>query len=177
MAHVIEPAVSARAKCRGCGERIAKGALRLGERLPNLFGEGDMTLWFHLPCAAYKRPGPFLEALGTTTEKVGDVAPLEHAARHALAHRRLPRIDGAERTPSSRAHCRHCRELIERGGWRIRLVYYQEGRFEPSGYVHLRCAPDYFQTADVIDHVRQFSPALTEADLAEIRVGLETSAA
>ena len=120
MAHVIEPALSGRAKCRGCGERIAKRALRLGERLPNILRQREMTLWFHLPCAAYKRPGPFLEALQATTETIGDVAGLEHAARRALAHPRLPRIDGAERTSSSRAHCRHCRGLIERGGWRIR---------------------------------------------------------
>jgi hypothetical protein len=39
------------------------------------------------------------------------------------------------------------------------------------------CAPDYFETADVIDHVRHFSLALTDADLEEIRVGLEPSAA
>ena len=147
--------------------------MRLGERLPNLFGEVDMTLWFHLPCAAYKRPGPFLEALLTTTEQIDDVARLEQVARLGLAHRRLPRIDGAQRTESSRAHCRHCRELIVRGDWRIRLVYYQEGRFEPSGYVHLRCAQDYFETAEVIDHVRHFSPELTEADLAEIRARFE----
>ena len=63
MAHVIEPASSARAKCRGCGRPIAKGILRLGERLPNPFGEGEMTLWFHLPCAAFKRPQPFLDAI------------------------------------------------------------------------------------------------------------------
>jgi hypothetical protein len=31
--------------------------------------------------------------------------------------------------------------------------------------------------ADVIDHVRHFSPSLTEADLAEIRAGLEPSGA
>ena len=171
MAHVIEPASSGRAKCRGCGERIVKDALRLGERLPNLFGEGEMTLWFHLPCAAYKRPETFLEALRAMTERIGDVEQLEHAARHALAHRRLPRIDGAKRASSGRAHCRHCHDLIEQGTWRICLVYYQEGRFEPSGYVHLQCVPAYFETVDVIEHVRHFSPSLTEVDLAEFAPG------
>ena len=44
MDHVIEPASSGRAKCRGCGRAIAKGELRLGERLPNPFtDEGEMT--------------------------------------------------------------------------------------------------------------------------------------
>jgi hypothetical protein len=46
--HVIEPASSGRAKCRGCDRPIAKGELRFGERQPNAFGEGEMTLWFHL---------------------------------------------------------------------------------------------------------------------------------
>lgn len=55
MAHVIEHASSGRAKCHGCDTRIDKGELRFGERRPNAFGEGEMTLWFHLPCAAYKR--------------------------------------------------------------------------------------------------------------------------
>ncbi len=66
MPHVIEPATSGRAKCRGCGERIAKDELRFGERLPNPFAEGEMTLWFHPLCGAYKRPQPLLEALGET---------------------------------------------------------------------------------------------------------------
>ena len=65
-----------------------------------------------------------------------------------------------------------CKEMIEKGSWRIPLVYYEEGRFEPSGYVHLRCAPAYFETADVIDSIRQFAPDLSEDDLADIRAQL-----
>jgi len=38
MPHVIEPATSARAKCRGCDLKIDKGELRFGERQPNAFG-------------------------------------------------------------------------------------------------------------------------------------------
>ena len=64
--HVIEPATSGRAKCRGCSQPIAKGELRFGERMPNPYGDGEMTLWFHLPCGAYKRPEPLLEALEST---------------------------------------------------------------------------------------------------------------
>ena len=56
MPHVIETASSGRAKCRGCGEKIAAGELRFGERLPNPFAEGETTHWFHLECAAFKRP-------------------------------------------------------------------------------------------------------------------------
>ena len=63
MAHTIEPASSGRARCRGCGKTIAKAELRFGERLPNPFADGEMTLWFHLPCAAFRRPESLLEVL------------------------------------------------------------------------------------------------------------------
>ena len=63
MTHVIEPASSGRAKCRGCEQKIAKGELRLGEKLPNPYGEGEMTLWFHPLCGAFKRPEVLLEAM------------------------------------------------------------------------------------------------------------------
>jgi hypothetical protein len=56
MPHVFEVASTGRAKCRGCGEPIQRGDTRFGERLPNPYGEGEMTLWFHPRCAAFKRP-------------------------------------------------------------------------------------------------------------------------
>ncbi|HSB61314.1 MAG TPA: PARP-type zinc finger-containing protein, partial [Vicinamibacteria bacterium] len=68
MPHVIQPATTARAKCRGCGERIGAGVLRFGESLPNPFADGETTHWFHLDCAAFKRPEPFLEAVEARTE-------------------------------------------------------------------------------------------------------------
>ena len=167
MPHTIELATSGRAKCRGCGEPIPKGALRLGERLPNPFAEGEMTHWFHPTCAAYKRPDPLLEALGTTELPIKSSARLERQARHSAAHRRLPRVNGAQRSPTGRARCRSCHELIEKGGWRIPLVYYEDGRFQPSGFVHAKCSAEYFGTVDLIERVRHFSPELTDHDSAE----------
>jgi hypothetical protein len=172
MTHVIEPAPSARAKCRGCGQPIDKGTLRLGERLPNPYREGEMTLWFHLACAAYKRPDVYLQALQATSG-IDPAADLEAAARRGVEHKRVARIDGIQRSPSGRSHCRQCRELIDKGLWRIRLVYYEEGRFQPSGYIHLRCAREYFETTDVLGHIRHFSPDLAARDLEEIRAGLD----
>jgi hypothetical protein len=174
MPHVIEPASSGRAKCRGCERSIAKGELRFGERRPNVFGEGEMTLWFHLRCAAYKRPEPFLEALAG--ERVEDAERLAAAAELGRAHRRLPRVDGAERAPSSRARCRSCKKLIERGVWRISLVFFEELRFEPSGYVHAACAREYFETIDLLDRVKHFSPELGASDMDELRAALEAGA-
>ncbi len=168
MAHLIQPATTARSKCRGCGERIAAGALRFGEVVPNPFAEGDATQWFHVACGAHKRPEPFLEALSGASEPVPDAESLSAVAQGGVAHPRLARIDGAEHDPSGRATCRHCKTRIEKGAWRIRLVYYEDGRFQPSGAVHVPCARAYFEADDVLPRVRHFAPALAEADLKEI---------
>ena len=169
--HTIEPAASGRASCRGCGEKIAKGELRLGARLPNPYGDGELTLWFHLVCGAYKRPEPYLEAARSTTETIEQAEWLETEAKRSLEHRRLPRLSGADRAPSGRARCRSCKEPIEKGAWRISVVYYDEevGRFEPAGFIHTKCAKEYFGTSDVTDRLKHFSPALGESDVDEIR--------
>jgi ribosomal protein L37AE/L43A len=178
MAHVVERATSGRAKCRGCGSRIAAGEWRFGERLPNPFADdgGEMTHWFHPACAAFRRPEPFLEALATMPEGIDQRERLEREARLGVEHRRLPRVNTAERASSSRATCRSCREPIEKGAWRVSLVYYEEGRFMPSGFVHIRCAPAYFETAEIVDRLRHFSPVLDESGLAEIRTELKAAA-
>lgn len=173
MPHVIETASSGRAKCRGCDQKIAKGELRFGERQPNAFGEGEMTLWFHLTCAAYKRPEPFLEAL--VNEDMENADRLASVAEFGMAHRRAPRVNGAERAPSGRARCRSCKKLIERGVWRIPLVYFQEFRFEPSGFVHATCAGEYFETSDLIERIKYFSPQLGTSDLDDLKLALTTT--
>lgn len=168
MAHTIEPATSGRAKCRGCGEKIEKGALRLGERFPNPWGEGDATVWLHLECAAYKRPEPLIEALATTEQEVEGRDELERIAAFGAAHRRLPRLNGVERAPTGRARCRSCRETIEKDVWRIPLEFHEDGRFQASGFVHVRCAKEYFETSDVLDRLRHFGEGLSEGDVGEL---------
>ena len=168
MTHVLETAATGRAKCRGCGQPVARAELRFGERLPNPFAEGEMTVWFHPLCAAYKRPEPLLQALEATLE-VSERERLERAARASLAHPRLPRIDGAERSPSGQASCRHCRRPIERADWRIRLAFYEDGRFAPGGFIHLGCRQAYFETGDILEQVLHFSPALGDEDREELR--------
>ena len=128
-----------------------------------------MTLWFHPACAAYKRPEPLLQALAETLANVPDREILEREARSSLAHRRLPRIDGAERAPSGQAKCRSCRQSIARGSWRIRLVFYEEGRFAPGGFVHLDCRKAYFETNDVLDQVLHFSSDLSDGEREELK--------
>lgn len=183
MPHVIEHATSGRAKCRGCEQKIDKGELRFGEREPNIFGEGEMTLWFHLWCGAYKRPEPFLEALndaGDTGENEarGDIPGeknLRAAAELGMEHRRLPRVNGASRAPTGRARCRHCRELIGKGTWRIALVFFEEYRFQPSGFIHAGCATGYLGTTDVMKRVRHFDPELEPAELDELKASLNNT--
>lgn len=171
MPHLIENASSGRAKCRGCEQAIPKGELRFGERQPNAFGEGEMTLWFHLRCAAYKRPQPFLEA--AAGEHPAALDALVAAAQFGIAHRRVPRINGAERAPTGRARCRYCKELIDKDSWRIGLVFFEEYRFEPGGFVHAACARDYFETTDLLDRIGHFSQQLDTRELDELRAALQ----
>jgi len=167
MPGVFEPAPSGRAKCRGCGKAIAKDTLRFGELYPNPYGEGEATLWFHPVCAALKRPEPLLESLEDPSALHDERDRLEAYARDGIAHRRLPRLNGADRAPTGRARCRSCKEMIAKDAWRFSLVYYEEGRFEPSGFIHARCAPIYFETAAVLDRLPYFSD-LSPDDLAAI---------
>jgi hypothetical protein len=172
MPHVFQPAPTGRAKCRGCGERIAAGVLRFGESLPNPFAEGETTHWFHLECAAFKRPEPLVETLEASGEGVEDKERLLAQAKLGIAHRRLPRVSGAERAPTGQAQCRSCRERIGKGVWRIPLVFYEEGRFAAAGFIHLPCALAYLETTDVLPRLKRFSPALSDDDLREIEAEL-----
>ena len=171
MPHVFEPAASGRSKCRGCRQPLAKGELRFGEALPNPFGEGEVTHWFHPVCAAYKRPEALRDALAGAPELAGAEA-LQALADASLAQPRLARIDGGERAPSSQARCRHCKEPIEKGAWRIRLVFHEEGTFSPGGFVHLACREAYFGRADIAGQVLHFSGALEPAERDALRAAL-----
>jgi len=164
MPHTFEPAASGRAKCRGCGLVLAKGELRFGERLANPFAEGEMTHWFHPLCAAYKRPVAMVQALEAAPPDLPDRAELERIARAGIANPRLQRIDGAERAPSSQARCRHCKEPIEKGKWRIRIVFHEEGTAAPGGFIHLGCSKAYFEADDIVGHLLHFSPALDSGE-------------
>ena len=101
-----------------------------------------------------------------------DREALERRARATLEGPRLPRIDGAERSPTSQARCRHCKEPIEKGAWRIRLVFHEEGVFSPGGCIHLACRAAYFETADIVAPVLHFSGALEPQEREALRAAL-----
>jgi len=169
MPHVFENAASGRSKCRGCRQPIAKGELRFGEGLPNPFGEGEVTHWFHPRCAAYKRPDALAEGLAGATMAVPERDALERIARASLEAPRLARIDGAEVSPTGQARCRHCKEPIGKGAWRIRLVFHEEGNFSAGGFIHLACRKEYFGQDGILEQVLHFSRDLA----AEERRALE----
>ena len=64
--------------------------------------------------------------------------------------------------------------MIAKDVWRVPLTYFEDGRFQPSGFVHMTCAPEYFETTDIMDAIRHFSE-LTDADALEISELLKAS--
>ena len=173
MPHLIEAATSGRAKCRGCGGPIGDQTLRFGERIANPFGGGEATLWFHLQCAAYRRPEALLATLDSANLGEAEAAKLRTDAQRGVELHRLPRIDGVGLSTGARARCRDCHELIGKGEWRIPIVFFAEGAFHRRGFVHVRCATRYFETHDLIERLHHFTPDLAPSDLDAIRRALE----
>ena len=97
---------------------------------------------------------------------------LRPSAELGITHRRAPRVNEVSLAPTGRARCRSCRELIEKDTWRIGLVFFEEYRFQPSGFIHLGCAEEYFGTNEIMDRVRHFNPKLIPEELEAIAAGL-----
>jgi hypothetical protein len=110
-----------------------------------------------------------VEVIAQTTEAISDRATLEHEAQLGIAHRRLPRATTAGRAPTGRATCRSCKQLIEKDAWRLALVYFEDSRFSPSGFIHISCVKEYLETTEIFGRLKHFSPGLTEEELADIR--------
>jgi hypothetical protein len=54
-------------------------------------------------------------------------------------------------------------------------VYFEEFRFEPSGFVHATCAGEYFETTDLMGRVKYFAPKLSASDLDDLKLVLTTT--
>jgi hypothetical protein len=174
---IIEPARTGRAKCRRCGEPLNKGELRFGESVPNAFGEGEARHWFHLGCAAEKRPDKLARALEAYPAEVPDRGALRTAAASGVDNPRLVEIRRAERAPSGRARCQECREIIAKGELRVAVEREDEMPVAQVSYVHAACAAKRFGTRGLIDKLRRTSPELEPQDFEAFAAAPETHAA
>ena len=166
--HTFTLAPSPRSKCRGCGQAIALHDLRFGERMPNPFGDADMTHWHHPACAAHRRPEALIEALDELEYPQDDADQLRGWAHNAIQHHRLQRLGSLQQSPSGRARCRSCKALIELGVWRIPLLFFEEGSYNASGFIHVSCVVEYCETGNVVPTIERFALNLDEGQLAQI---------
>lgn len=178
MAHSIQQATSGRAKCRACKQTIVKGSYRLGEEVPNAFGEGTSTHWYHLSCGARQRAEAFLFAWRVVKEQpeFGELESgnesLEASAELGLTYYRLQRFVRVERASSGRARCQGCRELIEKGALRFALQRIEDGVVGGAGFVHVGCAHEYAGAVDeIVDRVAPLSD-LDEGSWLEVKAEL-----
>ena len=141
----IEPARSSRSGCKGCRRKIAKDALRLGVMIEGPFGAG--YLWFHLNCAAKRRPEDLEEAYAQQAWPEGcEVPPIEELRKLAdvaakeKAEKKEPPY--GELAPSGRSKCKQCGETIDKGTVRVVLSrevhFYNQVRSGPIN-VHPAC--------------------------------------
>jgi hypothetical protein len=169
MAETIEAAKTGRARCGACRQPIEKGALRFGEERPSAFGEGMQWFWYHLPCAARKKPAQLRAALAAFG---GDVpGRAEVLAAIAEADQAPSVFPYAEHAPTGRSTCLQCHEPIEKGALRVATEREVGMGRTGAGYLHPRCAGQYLKGEDLAAVVRN-SRGLTEAEVAELRLQL-----
>jgi hypothetical protein len=153
----IELASSGRARCRACRRPIAKGQERFAEAVPNPVADGESQHYYHLECAAERRPKAFAALFPALEPPRPELAALNAAAEFALEHHRLQRLGVLERAKSARANCRQCREPIEKESWRVALQPIEEGRLGTWGFVHLTCAGAYAGIKPSLERLTRYS--------------------
>lgn len=109
----LEVAKSGRAKCRGCGDKIEKGALRFG-LVDFAFSESGSHRWFHLACAQTKA-GDRLHSLLRKDEEV--LAPLRDAIDAELGG-----TPGGEAKPASDAAADSSKCVLSKEDWPLWLA-------------------------------------------------------
>ena len=173
MSDVIERARSGRARCRGCNEKIAKDELRFGEQVPNPFADEEdaQTIhWFHLACGADKRPAKFAAALAECAVEIPDREELARIASLGTQNDNLAKVLRAERSPSGRARCRQCRELIAKDVLRVAIEVDAEATAMSTSYfVHAGCAVAKIGGEGLLDKLERVSTNLEATDLEELR--------
>jgi len=177
-AYKIEPARSSRSGCKACRKKIAKDTLRLGVMIEGPFGQG--YLWFHINCAAKRRPEDLEAAYEAQCWPEGcEVPPIESlrgladAAAKEKATRKEPPY--GELAPSGRSKCKQCDELIEKGSVRVVLSrevhFYNQVRSGPIN-VHPGCVQAALLTEDNATEPESFEAKFraSSSDLPAARV-------
>lgn len=166
----LEIAASGRARCRACRKPIAKGEERFAEATPNPVAEGESQHYYHLTCAAERRPKTFAALLESLSPARTDLEPLREAAELALRHHRLERLGALERSKSARASCRYCRAPIDKGSWRVALQPIEDGRLGAWGFLHFACVAEYAGVRPSQSRLTRYSELSPEesAELAEL---------
>lgn len=184
MAHKVEVAATARARCRGCKEGIAKGAVRFAEEFKNPYSDdGGMShRYWHLPCAAQKAANELRPALADYPGPVPDRPAIDALISEHLK----PEMPFAERAPNARAKCRACQESIAKGELRVAFERMYEGPMgtqKGAAYSHARCLPRYLAReaeqgrtppapADLVRQLETHGP-VAQGDLAQLRAALD----
>lgn len=142
--HRIETAPTGRAVCRGCKQRISKGAIRFAEEFQNPYSEegGTSFRYWHLPCAATALANEVGDALSCHQEPIADREAIEALVRE----NRRPEMPFAERAGSGRARCRACDRTIKKGELRLAFERVYDSPMGPqkgAAYVHPPCLGRY----------------------------------
>lgn len=174
MSDVIEPASTGRASCRFCKDKIEKGELRFGERVPSAFSEGEQTLWYHLRCAAERLPEKLGAVLAEFSAEVPDRDALESAVESGSANPKLACVQRVDRAPTGRARCQQCHEAIAKGELRVAIERDAEGMMPALSYIHVRCAPTYLGASGLSAKLARMSRGLTDDDRRELDDALTT---
>lgn len=173
MAHTIEVAKTGRAGCRACKTPIPKGDLRFGEEVPNAFSaSGEMSYqWYHLPCAALKKPTQLKQALAAFTGEVPNKAELEKTLEESAKKQKPSAFPYAERASTGRSRCQQCEEPIQKGALRVaveREVETSSFRTAGAGYLHPECAKEYTKDDQLISKIRSNTTNLPPQDLEDL---------
>jgi hypothetical protein len=172
MSDTIEAAPTGRASCRRCREKIEKGELRFGERIPSAYGEGEQTLWYHLRCAAERLPAKLEVALAAHDGDVPGREELFTVIEGGKQNEKLAAVQKVDHAPTARAHCQHCHEAIPKGELRVGVDRDQEGMMPTISYLHVRCAPAYLGEAGLKDKLLRAGHDLSAEDQAALRKAL-----
>lgn len=168
MADTIEAATTGRASCRFCKEKIEKGTLRFGERVPSAFGEGEQTLWYHLPCAAERQAAKLEPVLAQYSGELPDREELERVVQNGLFNPKLSQVTKVEYAPTGRAKCQHCHEPIAKGELRVGVDRDTEGQMPAISYLHLACAQGYLGEAGLAEKLVRLSRGLSPEDIERV---------